>query len=222
MVGESLDGLRIDGVAADQAGAGHAERDGVGEIPRRNHRAHAERDVAQEAALAGQLHDRFGLVQHQRLARVEFQEVDGFGGIGFGLVVVLADFEHQPGVEFELALAQDLRGAEQDAGALFHAGVLPRLEGRERGLHRGLDVLHAGLLVNADHFGRIGRVDRRQSCPSVRMCLPPMTRSYSRPSCCADFGDRFAHAADVLRLAIIGDRLVDERPYGGQSGGWHG
>ena len=38
----------------------------------------------------------------------------------------------------------------------------------------------------------------------------------------ADVGDGVAHAADVLRLAIIGDRLVDERPYGGQSGGWHG
>ena len=151
--------LEDHGVAADQAGAGHAERDGVGEIPRRNHRADAERDVAQEAALAGKLDDGFGLVEHQGLARVEFQEVDGFGGVGFGLVVVLADFEHQPGVEFELAPAQDIGGAEQHAGALFHGGVLPRLEGRERGLHGGLDVFEAGLLMNADDLGRIRRVD---------------------------------------------------------------
>ena len=89
-------------------------------------------------------------VETQRLARVEFQEVDGFGGVGFGFGPVLADFEHQPGVEFELALAEDFGGAEQHAGALFDGGVLPCLEGGERRLHRGLDVLDAGLLMDAD------------------------------------------------------------------------
>ena len=39
-----------------------------------------------------------------------------------------------------------------------------------------------------------------------------MTRSYSRPSCARTFCNCVAHAAKVLRLAIIGDRLVDERP----------
>ena len=108
--------------------------------------------------LAGQLHDGLGRVQHQRLARIEFQEVDGFGGVGFGFVVVLADFEHQPGVELELALADDVGGAEENAGALFDRGELPLLESGERGLHGGLHVLGAGLLMDADDLAGVRRI----------------------------------------------------------------
>ncbi len=210
-----------DGVAADQAGARHAQRDGVGKIPRGNHRAHAESDVAQEAALAGQLHDGLRLVEHQGLAGIEFQEIDGFGGVGLRLIVVFAHFEHQPRVKFELAAAQNLRGAEQDACTLFYAGILPRLEGRKRGLHGGLDVLHAGLLVDSDDFGRVRRVDGDNLVLRADV-LSANHQVVFAAQLLADEGDGVAHSADVLRLAIIGDRLVDERPYGGQSGGWHG
>ena len=207
MVGRIAGRFKHDGVAADQAGAGHAERDGVGEIPGRNHRADAQRDVAQEAAFAGELDDRFGLVEDERLARVKFQEVDGFGGIGFGFVVVLTHFEHQPGVEFELAPAEDFGCSEQHARAFFDGGVLPLGEGGQRRIHRGLDVLDSGLLMNSNHLGRIRRVDD-QVVFATQLCT--------------DFGNCFTHAANVLRLAIIGDRLVDERRSGGQSGGRHG
>ena len=49
------------GVAADDGSYGHAGHDGAGKIPRRNHRAHAEWNVDEGIALAGQLHRSFGL-----------------------------------------------------------------------------------------------------------------------------------------------------------------
>ena len=100
-------------------------------------------------------------------------------------------------------------------------GVLPRGEGGERGLHRGLDVLDAGLLMNADDLGRIRRIDRDDLVRGADV-LAADDQVVFAAQLGADFCDCFAHAANVLRLAIIGDRLVDERPYGGQSGGWHG
>ena len=111
-------GLEDDGVAADDRGHGHAGEDGQGEIPRRNDGAHAEREVAQLAALAGPLHGRCGLGEAQRLAGVELDEVDGFGHFGVGLGEVLADLEDQPGRPLEFVVAQGAGHAEQEIGAL--------------------------------------------------------------------------------------------------------
>ena len=139
--------LQDHGVAADDRGQRHAGHDGAGKIPRRNHRAHAQRNVDQSVALARHLHRQFGPRQAQRLARVVFAEVDGLGDVGVGFGPVLADFENQPGAEFELALAQQIAHAEEQAGALFDRSPAPAGKGFERRLHRGLDVLLAGLLV---------------------------------------------------------------------------
>ena len=142
--------LQDDGVAADDRGQRHAGHDGAGEIPRRNHRAHAERNVHQRVALAGQLDRRLRLGEAQRFARVELAEVDGLGDVGVGLGPVLADFEDQPRHVFHLALAHQVADAEQQAGALFDRGAAPGFEGLQRGLHGGLNVLFAGFLMDAD------------------------------------------------------------------------
>src|ERR1017187_3068329 len=151
---------------------------------------------------------------YARQALVEFQEIDGFGRVGFGFVVVLADFQHQPRVEFELAPAQRLRRAEQYPGALFHRSVPPFLKSRQRRLHGWFHVFQASLLVDADHFRRIRRVDGNnlvggadRFAANHQIVLAAQLR--------ADLFNGLAHAADVLRLAIIGDRLVHKRPCGG-------
>ena len=149
--------LQDDGVAADDRGDGHAGHDGAGEIPGRNHGADAERNVGQRVALARQLHRRFGFREAQSFAGVELAEIDGLGDIGVGLAPVLADFKNQPRHVFHFALAHQVGGAEQQAGALFDRSVVPGLEGFERGLHGRLDVLFAGLLMDSDNLRRAAR-----------------------------------------------------------------
>ena len=62
-------GLQDHRVAADNRGQRHAGHDRAGKIPRRNHRAHAQRNVEQLIALSRQLHRRLSLGQAQRLRR---------------------------------------------------------------------------------------------------------------------------------------------------------
>jgi len=86
----------------------------------------------------------------------------------------------------------------------------------------GSTLLHTGLLVDADDFGRVGRIDGDYLVLRADVLAADNQVVFAATSLLADGSDGVAHSADVLRLAIIGDRLVDERPYGGQSGGWHG
>ena len=120
---------------------------------------YAERNVHQGVAFARHLHRQFGAREAQRLARVELAEVDGLGDIGIGLGPVLADFKNQPGAEFEFALAHYVAHVEEQAGALFKRRPAPTGKGCERRLHGRLDVLLAGLLVNADQLRGLGGID---------------------------------------------------------------
>ena len=85
-------------------------------------------------------------------------------------------------------------------------------EGIERGVHGGLDVIFAGLLMHAHHFGRLGWIDGL-ILSEVLMRLPPMIRSYSRPSLAAHFFDRGAHLAHVLFFGEIDERFILERTF---------
>ena len=69
-------------IAANQRGDGGAGENGERKIPRRNHNAHAERQIHHFALFAGHLHDGTGRGVAQHLARVVFAEVDGLGGVG--------------------------------------------------------------------------------------------------------------------------------------------
>ena len=84
-----------------------------GKFHGRDDGAHAERDVKQLVALAGVLDGGGCGGQAQGFACVELEEVDGLAHVGVGLGPVLADFVGEPGAELELALADDVGGAEQ-------------------------------------------------------------------------------------------------------------
>ena len=122
-------GLEDDGVAGDDGGGGHAGHDGEGEVPRRNDGADAERNVEELVALAGILDGRGGVVEAQRFAGVELEEVDGLAYVGVGFGPVLADLVGEPRAELEFALANECCGAEEQRGALLRRGSAPGLEG---------------------------------------------------------------------------------------------
>ena len=113
MVGVSLEGLMTTVLPVTSAAHRHAAQNRQREIPRRNHDADAQRQIAHLIALAGKLHHGLRTGQAQHLARIIFAEVDGLGDFRFRFRPGLARFEHQPGVEFELALA-DQRGRFQE------------------------------------------------------------------------------------------------------------
>ena len=122
MVGESLEGLQDDRVATHDGGQRHAAHDGAGKIPRRNHHAHAQRNVTQPAALARQLHGRPGVGEAKRFQGVEIAEVNQFSDVAIGLGPVFADLEDHPRHQLELALAQQYAHPEQQVGAFLDGG----------------------------------------------------------------------------------------------------
>ena len=159
MVGESLDGFRITVLPQTIEASVMPAMIAHGKIPRRNYRAHAQRNVEQGDRARRAVAHRLGLRQTQRFAGIELAEVDGFGDVAVGFGPVLADFKNQPRHEFELAFAQQVGHAEQQAGALFKRSLAPGFEGLQRRLHRGLDVFLAGLLMKAHHLRRLRRID---------------------------------------------------------------
>src|SRR5258706_838028 len=137
-------------VAHDDRRHGHSGHDGAGKIPRRNDSTNTERNIEQAVALAGELRGCFDAGHTQGFAGVEFAEVDGFGNIGIGFAPVLADFEYQPGAEFETALADDVGDAKYKAGTFFGSAAAPSRKRGEGGLHGGLDFGGARILMETD------------------------------------------------------------------------
>ena len=204
--------LQDDGVAADDGSERHAGHDGAGKVPRRNDGADAERNVGQGAALARQLHGRLNFREAQSLARVELAEVDGLGNVGVGLEPVLGDFEHQPRHEFEFALAHHIGDPEQERRALFDRRAAPVGEGLQRGLYGGFDVLLAGLLVDADHFRRLGGIDGTDLVGGLD-ALAADDQVVLAAQLSAHFFDGGAHLAHVVFFGEIDERLILERAF---------
>ena len=204
--------LQDDGVAAHDRSQRHAGHDRAGKIPRRNHRAHAQRNVDQRVALAGHLHRQFGPRQAQRFAGIVFAEVDGLGDIGVGLGPVLADFEDQPRAEFELALAQQIANAEEQAGALFDRRLAPARKASSAACMAGSTCsLPAFWCSPTTCEGFAGLMDLILSLVWIR--LPPMIKSYSRPSWPRTFSMAARICAGIFRLGEIGKRLIYERAF---------
>ena len=202
--------LQDDGVAADDRGQRHAGHDGAREIPRRNDRAHAQRNVHQRIVLSRQLDWRLRLGKAQGFARVELAEVNGLGDVGVGLGPVLADFEDQPCHVFHLALPHQVADAKDEAGALLDRSAAPGLESLERGLHGRLDVLFAGLLMEPDNLRWLRRVQRLD----LVGCLDALAADDEvilAAQLAAHFRDRGAHAARIVLVAEIIKGLGDER-----------
>ena len=192
--------------------SGHAGHDGAGKIPRRNYRPYAQRNVHQGVAFARHLHRQFGTREAQRLPRVVLAEVDSFGDIGVGLGPVLADFENQPGAEFEFALAHYVSHAEEQAGALFKRRPAPAGKGCERRLHGGFHVLLAGFLVQADQLRGPGGIDGLDLVAGPGP-LAADDQVVLAAQLAAHFFDGGAHLAGSRFLREIGERFVYERPF---------
>ncbi len=111
--------FKDDGVPGDDGGGRHAGGNGEGKIPRRDDCTDSQRKVEKLIALAGILYRRRGRGEAKRFARVELKEVNGLGDIGVSFCPVLANFVGKPCAEFELTLANNLRGTEQQRSTLF-------------------------------------------------------------------------------------------------------
>ncbi len=145
----------------------------------------------------------------QGFAGVELAEVDGLGNVGVGLGPVLADFENQPSHEFHFALAHEIADAEDQSGPFFDGGAAPGFEGFERGLHRRLDVVFAGFLVDADNLRGLRRVQRLDLVGGFD-ALAADDEVILAAELGADFGDGGTHLAGVLFVAEIVEGLGDE------------
>src|SRR5208282_4173991 len=95
-------------------GGGHAGHDGEGEVPGRDDRADAERDVEEFVPLAGILDGRGRGGEAEGLASVKLKKINGFANVGVGLSPVLPDFIGEPGEELELAGTDDVGGGEEE------------------------------------------------------------------------------------------------------------
>ena len=141
-------GLQDHGVAADDGSQRHAGHDGAGKIPRRNDRAHAERNVAQVVALARQLHRRSrpwpGAAPPGRRTRRSRSS---------------RRCRRRPrpsSCPLRRPSTPSIRTCARAAGALHgtagwcapRPAVLPGFERLQRGLHRGLNFSRTRSLVN--------------------------------------------------------------------------
>src|SRR5579863_5014358 len=122
---EDLDKARSDGgrvarwledhcIAGDDSGSRHSGHDGEGEVPGRNHRTYAERNVKKLVALAGILNGSRGPGQAQRFARVELKEVDRLAHVRVGFGPVLANLVDEPSHELKSALVNDFSRSQQE------------------------------------------------------------------------------------------------------------
>ncbi len=208
MVGRIARRLEDYGVSGDHRGRGHAAQNRQRKIPGRNYGSDAKRDVAQGVTLTGKLNHRLRLGEVQCRAGVKLAEVDRFAGIGFGFVPIFPGFERQPGIELEFPFSQDLRDAEDQAGALLRRNIFPGFESRKSGLHRGLDLFMAGFLVDSDDFGGTRRIDRADLlCGALAF-----TADYKivfTAELAANLGDRIAHCAGMI--GVLGTGETDNR-----------
>ena len=212
------DGRRVTGrlqhyrVAANHRSQCHPRHDGAREIPRRNHRAHAQRNVKQRIAFPRHLHRKLDFRQPQRLACVIFTEVDGLGDIGVRLRPILADFKHQPGAVFKFAFAQQIAHAKQQRRAVCHRTPAPLFVSFQRRLHRRSNVLSARLLMHSYHLRRLRGIQRLDLVRSLHP-LPADHQVILAPQLATHLLNGNAHLARRVIFGEIGQRLVDERPF---------
>ncbi len=201
--------LQYDGVACHQRRHRHTRHDRGGEIPRRNHHAHAQRDVHQIILLAPGRGHRLRAGQAQHFAAVELAEIDCFGDVGVGLGPGLADFVDEPGIELQTALAEDLGGAEKDLGALGGGHALPDLEGAMGLLDGAIGQLDGGLLEDTHHLLWMGRIDRANLVGRLNP-LPADDQRVLATELAGNFLQRVFHGFAVLGLGEVHERLIRE------------
>ena len=151
-------GLEDDAVARDEGRGRHAREDRVGEVPRRDHGARAERDVERLGELARIRRDGDLAPPAQHLARVELEEVDRLGRLDVGLGPGLPDLEHHRGGEVVLSRAHACGRPEEDGRAFARGEGGPRLLRLDGGVDRLERDLPVGEMVAGEHLRTVGGV----------------------------------------------------------------
>ena len=157
--GRLLGRLEDGRVAGDQRRGDHAHRDRHREVPGRDDRGDAARDVAHRVVLAGHLQERAARLELDRAARVELEEVDRLADVGVGLAPWLRALADLQRGQLGPALAHPRRGAGEDLRAPLGRRGRPLPEAAVRRLHGVVDVLRGRLRRDGDDpFGvpRIG------------------------------------------------------------------
>ena len=155
---------------------------------------------------------RRDLGETQRLTGVELQKVDGFPYVGVSFCPVLAYFENEPSTEFKFALAQQIASPEEQGGTLLYRSLAPALKGFQCRLHRGLYVFLACLLMESDHFGRLGWIDGL----NLVLGLNPLASNNQvvfTPKLATHFFEGGAHLACIFLFGKIGEGLVYKRAF---------
>src|SRR5262249_37343067 len=132
--------------------------DGSGKIPGRNGGADTEGDIDQEILFALHWSDGMRTSEAEHFAAVEFEKVDCLGGIGVGFDPRFADFVANPRLNLKLALANDIRRAEEALGTLFGGNALPRFKGFGGCFNSLIGKILAGRLEDAENLRRMRRV----------------------------------------------------------------
>ena len=198
--------LQHNRVAHDDGSHRHASHNCAGEIPRRNHRANAERNVHQAITLPGKLRRSFHLGHAQRFASVEFAEINGLGDVGIRLAPIFADFKNQPRAKFKATFANNIGHAKHKAGTLFRRATAPRGKGLQRRLHGWLDFRRTRILMQPHQLRRLGGIDGANFFGRLAV-LATDDHVVFAAQFGANFIQRGAHLALILFFGEVDHRL---------------
>ena len=194
--------LQDHGIAAHDGGGGHPDHDRAGEVPWRNHRADAERNIDELVSLAGNRDDRLRLRVAQRFARIKLDKVDRFGDVTVGLGPAFPDFVDQQRVVVEPALAQQRPDFEKIRGAIGERQMPPRIERTRRRLDRLSRLLLRCGAGYADDLIGIGRVHRPDLFLSLDFA-PTDDERIVFAEFARDQGKRILHRCSIGRIAKV-------------------
>jgi hypothetical protein len=148
----------------------------------------------------------------EHLPAVKLEVVDRLGDVRVGLGPVLADLEDLPGDEFKLPIPGQPSGPKEDGRPFFRREPPPTLKGRPGGLEGHVHVLGLSLLEDADDLVLLGWIVGIKFLRCIN--LPTPDDQGVLPSQLGfDLPERLLHAAAVLRLGKVRERLVPKRRY---------
>src|SRR5581483_11038470 len=150
------------------------------------------------------------LAPAQRLARVEFEEIYRFGGIGIGFGPTFARLVDHPGGELIDTAAQDRRRLDQDAGALLDRNLRPVAKRLGRGAHGAVGQFRRRIAYAADDLCGTRRV-AADGFLRRRDALPTDDEGVCLSQLAADCRQRRLHPAARRFFGKIDVRFVLKR-----------
>ena len=125
---------------------------GQREVPRGDHRAHSQGQIAVLGQLSRPRGDPIAVPELKRLAGVELHQIDGLRNLPVSLAPGLANLVDVESGQLAASATQYLGGAKQDRRALLDRGSRPAGDGRPPRRDRPLYVLDLGRSMTPDHL----------------------------------------------------------------------